>query len=160
MAGWHHCLDGHESKWTPGVGNWQGGLACCNSRGRKKSDTTERLIWSDLLLFCRENAASETHYENNEVLWGFEVICVFCLVLNMENENLSAFFYKMICHVDNVQVKNSMYTQNVVIWFHLYKVSITSTSVEKEVDKQLPRAGEGVYVFVFAGMVEVREGNC
>ena len=26
---------------SPGVGNRQGGLACCNSRGRKESDTTE-----------------------------------------------------------------------------------------------------------------------
>ena len=31
-------------------GSWcgQGGLACCNSWGRKESDTTERLIWSDI----------------------------------------------------------------------------------------------------------------
>ena len=48
MAGWHHWLDGHESEWTPGVGDGQGGLACCDSLGCKKSDTTERLIWSDL----------------------------------------------------------------------------------------------------------------
>ena len=48
MAGWHHRLNGHESGWTPGVGDGQGGLACCNSWGRKESDTTERLIWSDL----------------------------------------------------------------------------------------------------------------
>ena len=27
-----------------GVGDGQGGLACCDSRGRKESDTTERLI--------------------------------------------------------------------------------------------------------------------
>ena len=47
MAGWHHWLDGHESEWTPGVGDGQGGLACCNSWGCKESDTTERLIWSD-----------------------------------------------------------------------------------------------------------------
>ena len=47
MAGWHHCLDGHESQWTPGVGDGQGGLACCDSLGRKESDRTERLIWSD-----------------------------------------------------------------------------------------------------------------
>ena len=47
MAGWHHWLDGHESGWTPGAGDGQGGLACCNSWGRKESDTTERLIWSD-----------------------------------------------------------------------------------------------------------------
>ena len=31
MAGWHHRLDGHESEWTPGVGDGQGGLACCDS---------------------------------------------------------------------------------------------------------------------------------
>ena len=47
MAGWHHWLDGRESEWTPGVGDGQGGLACCDSWGRKESDTTERLIWSD-----------------------------------------------------------------------------------------------------------------
>ena len=41
MAGWHHQLDGHEFEWTPGVGDGQGGLACCNSWGRKDSDTTE-----------------------------------------------------------------------------------------------------------------------
>ena len=43
MAGWHHWLDGHESEWSPGVGDGQGGLACCNSWGRKESDTTEQL---------------------------------------------------------------------------------------------------------------------
>ena len=43
MAGWHHCLDGHEFGWTPGVGDGQGGLACCNSWGRKKLDMIELL---------------------------------------------------------------------------------------------------------------------
>ena len=47
MAGWHHWLDGRESEWTPGVGEGQGGLACFDSWGRKESDTTEWLIWSD-----------------------------------------------------------------------------------------------------------------
>ena len=36
-------------EWTPGVGDGQGGLVCCDSWGRKKSHTTERLIWSDVL---------------------------------------------------------------------------------------------------------------
>ena len=48
MAGWHHWLDGHESEWTPGVGDGQGGLACCYSWGRKESDTTGRLSWTEL----------------------------------------------------------------------------------------------------------------
>ena len=47
MAGWHHWLNGRESEWTPGVGDGQGSLACCDSWGRKESDTTKRLIWSD-----------------------------------------------------------------------------------------------------------------
>ena len=48
LAGWHLWLDGGESQWTPGVGDGQRGLACCDSWGRKESDTTEWLIWSDL----------------------------------------------------------------------------------------------------------------
>ena len=35
MAGWHHWLDGRESEWTLGVGDGQGGLACCDSWGRR-----------------------------------------------------------------------------------------------------------------------------
>jgi len=48
MAGWHHWLNGRESEWTPGVGDEQGGLACCDSWGHKESDTTERLNWTEL----------------------------------------------------------------------------------------------------------------
>ena len=47
MAWWHHWLNGRESKWTPGVGDGQGGLACCNSWGHKESDTTEWLNWTE-----------------------------------------------------------------------------------------------------------------
>ena len=43
MVGWHHLLDGHESEQTPGVGEGEGGLACCSPWGRRESDTTERL---------------------------------------------------------------------------------------------------------------------
>ena len=54
MAGWHHGLDRCESEWTPGDGNGQGGLACCDSWGRKESDTAERLNWTELnwILWC------------------------------------------------------------------------------------------------------------
>ena len=43
MVGWHHRFDGHESEQAPGVGDGQGGLECCCSRGRKESDMTEQL---------------------------------------------------------------------------------------------------------------------
>ena len=48
MAGWHHRLDGREFEWTLGVGDGQGGLACCNSWGCKELNTTERLNWTEL----------------------------------------------------------------------------------------------------------------
>ena len=44
----HHWLDGRESQWTLGVGAGQGGLVCCDSWGRKESDMTERLNWTEL----------------------------------------------------------------------------------------------------------------
>ena len=51
-AGWHHWLNGRESEWTLGVGDGQGGLACCNSWGCKESDTTEWLNWTKLECFA------------------------------------------------------------------------------------------------------------
>ena len=51
MAGWHHQLDGHESEWTPGVDDGQGGLVCCDSSGHKESDMTERLNWTELTVY-------------------------------------------------------------------------------------------------------------
>ena len=36
MAEWHHQLNAHEFEWTPGVGDGQGGLACCSSWGHKE----------------------------------------------------------------------------------------------------------------------------
>ena len=48
IAGWHHRLNGREFGWTPGVGDGQGGLACCDSWGCKESDTTEWLNWTEL----------------------------------------------------------------------------------------------------------------
>ena len=48
MAGCNHPLDRHEFEWTLGVGDGQGGLACCDSWGRKESDTTEWLNWTEL----------------------------------------------------------------------------------------------------------------
>ena len=43
MVGWHHCLNVHEFEQSLGVGDGQGGLACCGPCGREELDTTERL---------------------------------------------------------------------------------------------------------------------
>ena len=47
MVGWNHQLNGHGFGWTLGVGDGQGGLACCGSWGHNESDTTEWLNWTD-----------------------------------------------------------------------------------------------------------------
>ena len=49
MVWWCHRLNGHEFEWTLGVGDGQGGLACCGSWGSEELDTTERLNWTELL---------------------------------------------------------------------------------------------------------------
>ena len=48
MVGGHHGLSGHKFEQVPGVGDGQGGLACCSPWGRKESDTTEQLNWTEL----------------------------------------------------------------------------------------------------------------
>ena len=49
MAGYHHWLNGQEFEQPVGVGDGQGGLACCSSWGCKELDTTERLNWRTLV---------------------------------------------------------------------------------------------------------------
>ena len=50
MAGWHHRLDGREFEWTPGVGDGQGSLACCDSWGHRVGhDWATELNWTSLL---------------------------------------------------------------------------------------------------------------
>ena len=48
MVGCHHRLNGHGFWWTPAAGDGQGGLACCSSWGRKESDMTKQLNWTEL----------------------------------------------------------------------------------------------------------------
>ena len=47
VIGWHHRLNGHGFGWTLGVGDGQGGLACCSPWDQKESDTTEWLNWTE-----------------------------------------------------------------------------------------------------------------
>ena len=79
MAGWHHWLNGRESEWTPGVGDGQGGLACCDSWGRKEFDTTEwlnrteqNLLWSMTNIFMVIYLSVRESCQNGQIeaLWG------------------------------------------------------------------------------------------
>ena len=72
-AGWHHWLNGCESEWTPGVGDGQGGLACCSSWGRKELDTTEWLNWNWTKL--RVDLVSGDHSHLSPPLPLFKQLC-------------------------------------------------------------------------------------
>ena len=47
--GWHHRLNGHGFEQAPGAGDGEGGLARCSPWGRRESDTTERLNWTECI---------------------------------------------------------------------------------------------------------------
>ena len=54
MVGWHHRLNGHECEQAPGVGDGQGGLACCSPWCHKESDMTEQLNWNLIVYFNQD----------------------------------------------------------------------------------------------------------
>ena len=68
MVDWYHRLNGHGFRWTPGVGDGQGGLECCGLWGHNESDTTERLNWIEL----NRDSDIENRYVDME-RWGGEI---------------------------------------------------------------------------------------
>ena len=63
MSGWHHWLDERESEWTPGAGDGQGGLACCDLWGHR---VRHRLTDRTELTWCTPKIDSVWHtYSRN-----------------------------------------------------------------------------------------------
>ena len=73
MVGWHHQLNGQEFEQAPGDGEGQGSLACCSSWGRKESDTTERLKWTELNWRVHRSSSFSISYEH---LLSFVIVIV------------------------------------------------------------------------------------
>jgi len=103
MAGWHHWLNGRESEWTSGVGDGQGGLACCDSWGRKKSDTTEwlnctELNWTESLstvILEPKKIYHCFHYFPFYLPWSNETGCH---DLSFMNAEFQACFFTLLFH--------------------------------------------------------------
>ena len=75
VAGWHHQLDGHEFEWTLGDGDGHGGLACCDSWGRRVGhDWATELNWP-----C-----------------AVQYICVLCAFLKFEFILLEANYFAIL----------------------------------------------------------------
>ena len=66
----------HEFGWTPGVGDGQGGLACCDSWDRKESDKTERLNWTETELKLYK-WTYKRHFCNFQLHLFVSVLCTF-----------------------------------------------------------------------------------
>ena len=81
MVGWHHRLDGHEFGWTPGVGDGQGGLVCCDSWGHKESDMTEPNT-AGLCWFSSLTAETALVFENSLIF--FITICALLLYFKVK----------------------------------------------------------------------------
>ena len=99
MAGWHRWLDGRKSEWTPGIGDGQGGLACCDSWGRKESDTTERLNWTE--------TANNVSYISANYPWQIHKYCE----TEFESEYFLNIFHFLFCNnsklTEKLQVKKN-----------------------------------------------------
>ena len=80
MAGWHHWLDGRESEWTPGDGDGQGALVCCNSWGCKESDPTEWLNWIE--------------YSHSCLIWCLCVVFLYSFIFYISREYKVGSFFK------------------------------------------------------------------
>ena len=76
MVRWHHWLDGHEFGWTPGVGNGQRGLACCDSWGCKELDMIEWLNWTELNVWLKWWYKHDNKWELAPLLWGQEKLAL------------------------------------------------------------------------------------
>ena len=78
MTGWHHWLNGHEFGWTLGVGDGQGGLACCDSWGHKESDMTETLHWTEWIEISKFTPHPHTLFIFLHSTWHFVTfVCFF-----------------------------------------------------------------------------------
>ena len=85
MVGWHHWLDGHEFGWTPGVGDGQGGLACCDSWSLSESDMTEQLNWIEWSIRCLRFQTRQFSQPHELILWNTslctKIMCILCIYI-------------------------------------------------------------------------------
>ena len=135
MAWWHHWLDGRESEWTPGVGDGQGGLVCCDSWGHKESDTTERLNWTDVIVYLIQFIFFQKNQSQVHSISRISLSAVFFIVLykfhlkELELRQRKWFCLQLSRNVDS----RSQSTDSMHVYFWLQKLSSKSV-----VPKSLP----------------------
>ena len=66
MVGCHHRVDGHGFGWAPGVGDGQGGLACCGSGVTKSLTWLNDLNWPETLNSKRKSNDRNSNNNNKK----------------------------------------------------------------------------------------------
>ena len=101
MVGWHHQLDGREFEETSGVGDGQGGLACCSPWGHKESQLRDwKLNWTNLIHYSFLNPGktiTSTKYaqQNNEILLKLQ--CLQLALVHRKGPNSSPWQFLTTC---------------------------------------------------------------
>ena len=89
MVGWHHRINGHEFEWTLGVGDGQGGLACCDSWGHRVGhEWAAELNWTELK-FCLALFLFMQHYSSK--CWLIQMLgteLIYCCKKNLKCVNV------------------------------------------------------------------------
>ena len=106
MVGWHHRLNGHEFEYAPGVGDGQGGLACCSPWSHKELDTPEWLNWTDCTFWYQIWNAS---------VWPWIVIS---WIINISNLLSACFLPVYQVLYMNYVIWSSQYTNDVHFFFN------------------------------------------
>ena len=104
MAGWQHQLDGHEFVWTLGVSDGQGGLACCDPWGRKESDMTEQLNWTELnwteSISIFKIISFKSFYHTSNIFKLFLILNFFFIMYGFINETQQNF---LMLNIDDME---------------------------------------------------------
>ena len=114
MAGWHHRLNGREFEWTLGIGDGQGGLACCNSWGHKEWDTTKQLNWTE------------------QISWFPIYLYITVLMIDFYCKISFPVSANQLVFIINTQyfIVNMLWDFNQCLNFHLYHLYNTNTIFE------------------------------
>ena len=89
MVGWHHRLNGHQYEQTPGVGDGQGGLACCCPWGGNDSDMTEWLNWTDWQWKMLQGTSTPKMRQMNTLVYPCRSSCPAAFKLQVTGKNKS-----------------------------------------------------------------------